>query len=276
MKKQDHLIPFEKSKRVICLDNRGRSAKSPIWTRILYGVGILAILYCLAIGICGFGTWFFLVWGAMGAGSILLGWLLSRRELLERIPRWVRQTTAGVLAFGILLFVVVEGMILSEFAATAEPGAEYVIVLGAQWKENGPSDVLRRRLDKALVYLRENPDAKVIVSGGQGENEPLSEADGMREYLLGAGIPEERILTETESFNTKQNLEYSSRFLNSQEDRVVLVTNNFHMFRALRIARKQGYQRAEGLAASSVYGFLPNNMLREFLSLVKNLAVGNL
>lgn len=174
------------------------------------------------------------------------------------------------------LFVVVEGMILSEFAATAEPGAEYVIVLGAQWKENGPSDVLRRRLDKALVYLRENPDAKVIVSGGQGENEPLSEADGMREYLLGAGIPEERILTETESFNTKQNLEYSSRFLNPKEDRVVLVTNNFHMFRALRIARKQGYQRAEGLAASSVYGFLPNNMLREFLSLVKNLAVGNL
>lgn len=274
MKKQEHLIPFEKSKRVISLDNRGRRTKSPLMTRILYGVGILAILYCLAISICGFGTWFFLIWGILGAGSILLGRLLSARELLERIPRRFRQAVTGALASGILLFVVAEGMILSEFAATAEPGADYVIILRAQWKENGPSDVLRRRLDKALVYLEENPNTKVIVSGGQGANEPISEAEGMREYLLGAGIPEERILTDSESFSTKQNLEYSSRFLNPQEDRVVLVTNNFHMFRALLIAERQGYEKVEGLAASSAYGFLPNNMLREFLGLAKNLILG--
>ncbi len=276
MKKQERLIPLEKSKRVIWLDNRGRSTKIPMRTRILYCAGILELLYCLAIAICGFGTWFFLVWGILGAGCLLLGWLLSREKLLERIPRLIRQLTAGLLAVGILLFAVLEGMILSQFSATAEPGADYVVILGAQWKENGPSDVLRRRLDKALIYLRENPDTKVIVSGGQGANEPVSEAEGMREYLLSAGISEERILTEPESFNTKQNLEYSSCFLNLKEDRVVLVTNNFHMFRALLIARKQGYQKVEGLAASSVYGFLPNNMLREFLSLVKNLAAGNL
>lgn len=275
-KKRDDLIPFEKSERVIRLERRGKVKKiTPIGLFFIIA-GIFCIAYCLAICICGFGTWFFLSWGAMGAICILVGAIFAREEQVKKIPRWIRRTVTGAFCLGVLLFCIVEGMIFSGFGATAEPGADYVIILGAQWKETGPSEVLRRRLEKAITYLNDNQETMVIVSGGQGENEPISEAAGMKQYLMSAGIAEERILLEEKSGNTKENLTYSAQLIDIRNSRVVLVTNNFHMFRALKIAEKQGYSYVEGLSASSVAGLLPNNLLREFLSVLKNFAVGNL
>ncbi|MGN0166552.1 MAG: YdcF family protein [Acetatifactor sp.] len=275
-RKRENLVPFEKSERVIHLDQRGKKKKIIPGALLFMILGILCLGYCIAILICGFGTWFFLIWGVMGVFCILAGLVCSKKALVKKIPSRIKRIAGAVCGLMLLLFCAVEGLILSEFGASADSGADYVIVLGAQWKESGPSEVLRRRLDKAIVYLNNSPATRVIVSGGQGENEPVSEAAGMKEYLIRAGIAEERILTEEQSFNTKENLVYSGQLLDRENDTVVLVTNNFHMFRALRIAEKQGYSHVEGLAASSVAGFLPNNLLREFLSVLKNFAVGNL
>ena len=167
-------------------------------------------------------------------------------------------------------------MILSQYNANAESGADYMVVLGAQWKSSGPSEALRRRLDTAAAYLRQNPGTKVVVSGGQGGDESISEAAGMKQYLMNAGIEEERILTEDKSSNTYENLVLSGEYLDRRNDRVVIVTNNFHMFRALKIAQKQGYANVEGLAADSVLGMAPHNLLREFFGVAKDFAVGNL
>ena len=90
------------------------------------------------------------------------------------------------------------------------------------------------------------------------------------------GIAEERILTENKSANTCQNLAYSSQLLDKENDSVVLVTNNFHMYRALSIAKKQGYLQIEGLSAGSYPAMLPNNLLREFFGVIKDFFVGNL
>lgn len=274
-RKKDNLIPFDKSKRVIRLEKRGRIRRITPGALIFTLLGVCCIVYCLAILVCGFGTWFFLIWGAIGAACVLLGALLNR-EVWKRLPGWFRRTAAVLAGMAALLFCAVEGMICTGFFETAEPGADYVIILGAQWKESGPSEVLHRRLETALTYLRDNPDTRVIVSGGQGANEPVSEAAGMKQWLMDAGIAGERILTEEQSVNTMENLSYSAQLLDRENDRVVLVTNNFHMFRALKIAQKQGYSRVEGLPSSSVIGLLPNNLLREFLSVLKNFAVGSL
>ena len=127
-----------------------------------------------------------------------------------------------------------------------------------------------------MDYLESNPDTMVIVSGGQGADESVSEARGMQEYLLERGVAAERILVEENSTNTRENLLFSGELLDKQQDKVVLVTNNFHMFRALSIARKQGYIYIEGLSAGSYPAMVPNNLLREFLGVVKDWAVGNL
>ena len=145
---------------------------------------------------------------------------------------------------------------------------DYIIVLGAQVHENGPSVVLKYRLDRAIAYLEENTDTFCIVSGGQGYNEPFPEAEGMAAYLKEHGVSSERILLETESQTTSQNISNSMAYL--QEDASVgIVTNDFHMFRALQTAKSQGLQNVCGISAGSVKRYLMNNMLREFFGEIK-------
>jgi uncharacterized SAM-binding protein YcdF (DUF218 family) len=275
---KDNLIPFEKSKRIITLDKRGRQNRTRNVAAVIMGVlAVLCMLYCASIFFfLGFGTRFFLIWGVLALACAGLAFLLRRPKLTERIPRFLRIAFWCCVVLGAALFVLVESMILSEFDARAEAGADYLIVLGAQWKDNGPSYVLQKRLDAAVTYLTENPDTIVIVSGGQGINEPLTEAAGMAQYLEAAGIEPERILQEDASTDTSENLMFSSALLDKTQDRVVIVTNNFHLFRALKIAEKQGYLWVEGIAADSYPAMLPNNLLREFLGVMKDFFVCNL
>lgn len=276
--KREHLIPFEKSKRVIYLDKRGKAQRRIPLSAMFFGVlGVLCLVYCLTILLfMGYGTSFFLIWGAMAVACEILAFVLTRREWLKRLPKWLKRACLGCFVIGLLLFGVVEGFILSQFGARPQPGADYVVVLGAQWKTSGPSYVLQKRLDAAIEYLNENPKTKVIVSGGQGSNEPISEAAGMQSYLVAAGIAKDRILMEDKSTNTCENLVFSSELLDETNDRVVLVTNNFHMYRAGKIAEKQGYAQVEGLAADSYPAMLPNNLLREALGVVKDFLMGNM
>lgn len=275
-RKQEELIPFHKTKRVIYVYRRGKKRPAGVRAgRILMGLGLLCLLYCLFILLfMGFGTWFFLIWGL--GGLVLMGWgYLLAGQKTEEIPRWTKGCWGILVGVGMTALLVTEGLILTEFGARAQPGADYCIILGAQMKAHGPSDVLKRRLDRALVYLRENPETLVIVSGCQGSNESVSEARGMYDYLVGAGIAPERIQMEEASRNTCENLEFSGRLLERREDSVVLVTNNFHMYRALHLAKGAGYEHVEGLSASSYPLMLPNNMLREFFGVVKDFMAGH-
>ncbi len=276
-RRKGDLIPFEKSKKVIYLEKRGKLDKKPVGA-VLAGIfAALCLLYCIGIALfVGYGSKFFLIWGVIAVLFGGLSVLLVHREWLERIPKWLKRCFVVLVSIGLLFFIVVEGMIFSRFGVKAQPGADYVVVLGAQWKPSGPSYLLQKRLDVASKYLLDNPETKVIVSGGQGPDEPVSEAQGMSEYLMQAGVEEERILLEDKSTNTCQNLTYSGELLDKDKDRVVLVTNNFHMFRALRIAKKQGYTHLEGLSAGCYPAILPNNLFREFFGTIKDFLVGNL
>lgn len=276
-REKDKLIPFEKSKKVIYLERRGKVERGvPLGAVFFWILGVCCVLYCIGVAIVGFSTYFFLIWGALGLFSLLVGTFLSDRERVQRLPKWLRVLVFLLFITGLGVFCTVEGLIFSEYNAVANPGADYLVVLGAQWKPEGPSEVLRRRLDKAVEYLNANPDTIVIVSGGQGSDEHISEAAGMRQYLANAGISDERILMEDKSTSTRENLMFSSSMLDRENDRVVIVTNNFHMFRALRLAKKQGYQNVEGLAASAVAALVPNNLLREFLGVMLEFVSGNL
>jgi len=98
----------------------------------------------------------------------------------------------------------------------------------------------------------------------------------MYDYLAGRGIEKERIIREDRSVNTVQNLKYSAEFLDREQDSVCIVSNNFHMFRARRLAEKLGYQKVFGLAAKGDPVLMANNMLREFFGVMKDFTYGNL
>ena len=279
-KDKKELVPYEKGKRVIHLEKRGKDKKESgvrgMCSGVLGVLGLLCLLYCVSVFFVGYGTYFFLIWGAIGVVCLFWAWLLHGTVWTDKFPKWIKSLIVGIVCLGLLLFGIVEGMILAQFAAIPERGADYCIVLGAQWKETGPSDVLRRRLDAAAKYLLDNPETEVIVTGGQGSNELIAEGVGMKRYLVDVGIEEARIIVEDKATNTYENLVFSAEYLNEAEDSVVLVTNNFHVFRAVKIAEKQGYKNISGLAADSIAGLLPNNLLREFFGVLKDFVIGNL
>ncbi len=245
-------------------------------SKICYVLAILCVVYCAGVVLTkAAGTKFFLIW-LFGAAILAgIGYGLGH-GLFMRLPFWVRAAAAVVLAAGAVWFCFVEGLILSGFGREAKAGIPYIIVLGAQIKENGPSVALARRLDCAYAYLVKNPDTVCVVSGGQGSNEPVSEAEGMRKYLEEKGIAKERIVLEDASRDTQQNLSFSRKLIPEGVTRVGIVTSNFHVYRSVRLAKKQGFSDAEGLAATSGLYFLPNNMLREFFGVMKDWVFGNM
>lgn len=141
----------------------------------------------------------------------------------------------------------------------------------------GPSVLLQDRLDEALDYLEEHPDMTVVVSGGQGSNEPTTEARAMADYLMAAGVSEEQILLEDQSHNTNENLRYSLQLLEEEgydpADGVVVVSNGFHLTRVRMLWDRAagGDENLSTLAAPSSH--LPTLLkmyIREPLALVKS------
>ena len=126
-------------------------------------------------------------------------WLVIPYSLFAQLPPSVRGILLAFVAIGILVFVGVEGMILR--AATLDPasGLDYVIVLGAHVRSTGPTGLWLSGWMQPLDYAADNPDTIFIVSGGQGSNEPCTEADAMKTYLETHGLSSDRILTEETS-----------------------------------------------------------------------------
>ena len=155
----------------------------------------------------------------------------------------------GVLLFGALSAVIGAN---AHSQIVGEPQA--MVILGCQVKSWGPSVLLQDRLDTALEYLEEHPNLPVVVSGGQGPDEPTSEAQAMYDYLVEHGIEAERIVQEDQSHNTVQNLLYSSQRLvelglDPAEDGVLFVSNGFHLARIRMLAERHGYGAIATLAA---------------------------
>ena len=238
-------------------------------------IGILCILYGIMVLMIRSGTTFFVVWFALGAFFLLLGFLVHN-HLLEKLPKILRTLLLIAICAGILVLAVCEGFVLRGFGSRAPAGLDYLIVLGAQVREDGPSAVLKYRLDAAAQYLQENNSTICIVTGGKGAAEPFPEGQGMKDYLVKAGIPEDRIIVEDRALNTVQNIQYSMALMSSPNAPTAIVTNNFHVTRGLALARGQGLTDVYAIAAPSDPLFLPNNMLREFFGLTKDFLLGNL
>lgn len=241
----------------------------------IFGILCLAYFLCIAFFV-GHGTNFYFIWLLLGCGSILLSILIRKGIWAHRVPAWFRRTFIILVCVGIGIFLMVEGFIISGFSKSAPDGLDCLVVLGAQMKTSGPSKALQYRLDAAIDYLAKNPDTYVIVSGGKGHDEPVSEAQGMCDYLVSKGIPEARIRKEDQSKNTFQNLTFSAEYLDKETDSVGVVSNNFHVFRAVKIARKAGYQNVHGIAARGEPFLQFNNMMREFFGVMKDFLVGNM
>ena len=243
---------------------------------VCYLLAALCFVYCLGVVASkAAGTKFYLVWLI---GSALLNGVgfCIQRGLFWRLPGALRTGLAVLVCAGFLCLFGLLILIGSTFEEKGEPNLPYVIVLGAQMKENGPSVALEKRLQKAYRYLSENPETLCVLSGGQGSNEPVSEAQGMYEYLVKKGVDSKRLILEDQSTNTVENLQFSRKLIPEEIQKVGIVTSNFHVYRSLQLAKKQGFSDVVGISAASGFYFLPNNVLRECFGIVKDRLYGNL
>lgn len=152
--------------------------------------------------------------------------------------------------------------------AGRKKNCRYLIVLGAQVRGERITDSLKRRLDAALLYHQVCPSVKIIVSGGQGKGEDVSEAYAMVQYLREHEVKDEQIMLEDQSRTTRENLRFSKAYLEELKTPVGIVTNNFHLFRALLIGRSEGYENLTGIAAGCNRILFLNYMVREFFAVV--------
>lgn len=231
---------------------------------------VLSLLYGLLVFRTGSGSSFFLVW-------FLISYFFVLCAFLSFSHRWSHTAGSFRLCFllltgiGAAVLALCSVLILTAFSDKGEEGLDYVIVLGCQVRPDGSlSRSLHSRLDAADSYLKKNPETEVIVSGGKGANEPCPEASAMAEYLVHHGIIRSRIHLEAKSVSTRENLLFSSRLCDPGRDRIGIVTNNYHVFRSLFLAKKMGFQKVCGIAAPSTVFYLPNNILREAIALMKD------
>jgi uncharacterized SAM-binding protein YcdF (DUF218 family) len=144
-----------------------------------------------------------------------------------------------------------------------------VVVLGCKVKDGAPSLMLKRRLDTAYEYLADEPDVKVIVSGGKGSDELISEAQCMRDYLVEKGIAPERIYMEDKSTDTDENLCFSKIIIESESlpEHITIVTDGFHQFRSDMKAEKLDIN-SYNISAKTPIWLLPTYWVREWYGVI--------
>ncbi len=174
--------------------------------------------------------------------------------------------TAGILCYGALVAFVYYQEV---HVPVPTEKADALIVLGAQVQPSGePSVQLAWRLEAALEVFNQNP-VPIVVSGGQGGNEPRPEGEVMRDWLIEKGVPTDKILVDSVSVNTLQNIRHAVSLLNGLDiQNVRIVTSDYHLPRALAIARDEGLS-VSGTGSPCKKEYWVQNHFREALAWVK-------
>lgn len=238
---------------------------------ILMLLGVISIVYFVTYAMTiGINDTFLYIWAMLGIVLVLWGllhrWIVKTEHLTAKRAE---QIVAGIVCIGLAVFVIMLGSLIREGNKEPEKNADYVVVLGAHVFGERMSANLRYRVEAACEYLKENPQTKAVLSGGQGRGEDISEAEAMRRYLTEKGIASDRLLLDETSVNTDQNIANSVKLIGGKDKKIVIVSNDFHIYRAKRIAKKQGLQYVDGLGSKTYPQTVPNAYAREVLAVLK-------
>ena len=223
-------------------------------------------------------------WGMRFSGFLLVGLaavlvlelLLGHWAKASKPGRWCRRIFQTALTLVLVPLICIESYVIN--VGSSDPSAlpaDGVVVLGAGVNGTQPSLSLYTRLTAALDYLEENPDVPVVLTGGLGYGEEITEARCMYDWLTARGVDPARLIMEEQAGNTAENFAFSKELLEEQgidpaENLVAVVTNDFHIARSRLIAARQGYGHAFGVPAKLPWRHLEvNYYLRESFAMVK-------
>ena len=210
-----------------------------------------------------------------------LGWVLTSRDFMgcSEMEYRIMTTAHNVYASAFVYFeCMLTGSVICGLRAARHrpaPDKDFIVILGCWFRPDGTlTPLLRGRVDRALAFWREEKaagkEAVLIPSGGQGRDEPMPEAEAMRRYLLEQGVPEEKIIAETRSKNTFENMAFSKKIIEETNPagKTAFATTNYHVFRSGVWASRAGL-RAEGIGGRTKWWYWPNAFMRECVGLLQ-------
>lgn len=199
---------------------------------------------------------------------IMLGAILALLCAIKKMPKWLKIVLWSVISLAVVssAFVTVYGV-----TDTVNGDEDAIIVLGAAIRGETVCAQLAGRLDVAYECYLQNPDVLIVVSGGRGAQEDISEALAMERYLVAKGVPQSNMIKEEKATGTDYNFKYSKQLLDGilgEEYKIAFVTTDYHIFRAEFTAHKQGFDSVTH-AHSSIYVwyYLPST-LREVVAII--------
>lgn len=202
--------------------------------------------------------------------SILLGGYLIVWPMIGKLVKNTFGTIVYmVISFSIVYILAVFTMyslsaILNLVHLRKRRNADYIVVLGAGIIGKKVTPLLASRIEKGIELLRYNPNAVLIMSGGQGPGESIPEGEAMAAYAVDQGVERDQLIVEQKSVSTQENLLFSKAFMEKQKPKIIIVTTAYHVFRALILARKQG-MKCVGFGAKTKWYFTLNAFIREFI-----------
>lgn len=177
------------------------------------------------------------------------------------------------IVLGIVSFLCIEALIVHSSLKKDLIKPDYIVVLGAGLWGETPSLTLVQRLQTSLSLINLHPDVRVIVSGGQGPGETITEAEAMKKFLLNNGVKAPQIIMEDKSTNTLENLNNTNKIIKEIDNRnkinITIITSDFHMFRSKFIANRVGFN-AYGYPAPILKYLIPAYHIREFFAVIKS------
>ena len=189
------------------------------------------------------------------------------KNRFPKSTRVVKSVFTILLCLGLLVMGVTEALIIHASFGDKDESCEYMVVLGAKVRPDGPSVSLMDRIRAAAEYMKAHPDVIAIVSGGMGEDEPMPEAKCMYEELIKLGIGPDRIWMEDKATTTWENIRFALDLIEEKTGRrpekIGILSSEYHMFRAKMFARDCGVEAVGIPARTSRLSQMVNHFLRE-------------
>lgn len=242
--------------------------------------GILLFIGPFAVHIVNIGNLF-----GLACSTVLLCFTVFNRQISQFIDS-VQSYKAGkialriigiLFALGVLYCFILSCFMVYHACKKPKQTPQAMIVLGCKVRGTVPSLMLSRRIHAAYDILQANPEMPVLVSGGKGSDEEISEAQCMYNELTRMGIAGERIIIEDHSTTTSENLRFSKEILAEHgiTGPLYLATDSYHEMRAQVLAETEKLPKCYPAAAHTSWYLLPTYWVREWFGLTHAFVFGN-
>lgn len=202
-------------------------------------------------------------------GIMVLGYGIFYKKLSQKLPKWF----IGLFYIGLIcVAIIIPVMFVSGRTDNVTYEEDAIIVLGAAVRGEEVSGALSKRLDAAIEYYHQNPEVIIVVTGGQGPQEDITEALAMERYLMERGIPQSSILKEENATSTSENFKYSKELLDKHFDyeyTVAYVTDDYHIFRAGQLGKLSGLEGMTHCHSNTAKSIILPSGLRECMAIVQ-------